>query len=354
MPHEAYQRLRRRRTRRVRLKRWLWREASFLAAVGRHLRWRFAILLLLLVTGGLLFIVLDPEARLSPVEAIYTTWSLVFGQPPGPFPHHPVLQALFFLVPILGLTIIIEGIIDLARVLRDRTHYERSWCQAMAHALSGHIVLVGLGRLGFRTWQLLNDLDEPVVVIESRADAPFLDELRVAGTPFFIGDGRRDELLLEAGIARARSIILATDDDLAHMEMALDARRLNPKIRVVLRMFDQALADKIREGFNIHLAMSQSAISAPAFATAALDATMTGSFVVGGELIVLQRRTVDDAWKGRRIDEIGASIGGVVVELVSGGAHRLFPPADHRVTPGDQLLLQAPFDNLRTKGATSR
>ncbi|HEX7877808.1 MAG TPA: NAD-binding protein, partial [Candidatus Eisenbacteria bacterium] len=168
-------------------------------------------------------------------------------------------------------------------------------------------------------------------------------------TPFFIGDGRRDELLLEAGIARARSIILATDDDLAHMEMALDARRLNPKIRVVLRMFDQALADKIKEGFDIHLAMSQSAISAPAFATAALDGTMVGSFVVGDELIVLQRRTVDGAWNGKRIDEIGKAVGGVVVEQVTGGARRLFPSPEKAVALGDELLLQAPFENLRVQ-----
>jgi voltage-gated potassium channel len=349
MPGNAAGRLRRRLSLRRRVKRWLWREAAFLAALLRHLRWRFAILLLLLVVGAMLFMTLAPADHPTLAGAIYATWSLVFGQPPGPFPGHPVLQALFFLVPILGLTIIVEGIIDLARVLRDRSHYERSWCQAMAQTLSDHIVLVGLGRLGYRTWQLLNALDEAVVVIESRADAPFLDELRAAGTPFFIGDGRRDELLIEAGIARARSIILATDDDLAHMEMALDARRLNPKIRVVLRMFDQALADKIKEGFDIHLAMSQSAISAPAFATAALDGTMTGSFVVGDELIVLQRRTVDEAWHGRKVADIARSIRGVVVEAVTGGSRSLFPPPDFAVSRGDELLLQAPFENLRVR-----
>ncbi|HEX7879928.1 MAG TPA: hypothetical protein VF720_10990, partial [Candidatus Eisenbacteria bacterium] len=169
MPDTPAGRLRRRTTLRRRVKRWLWREAAFLAALIRHLRWRFLILLLLLTAGGALFVTLSPEPKPSLVEAVYMTWSLVFGQPPGAFPFHPVLQALFFLVPILGLTIIVEGIIDLARVLRDRTHYERSWCQAMAQTLSDHIILVGLGRLGYRTWQLLNNLDEAVVVIESRA-----------------------------------------------------------------------------------------------------------------------------------------------------------------------------------------
>jgi len=70
----------------------------------------------LLGIGGILFLRFEPEKDHSPIEAIYVTWSLVFGQPAEAFPSSPLLQALFFLVPIIGLTIIIEGIIDLAEI----------------------------------------------------------------------------------------------------------------------------------------------------------------------------------------------------------------------------------------------
>ncbi|MDZ4806621.1 MAG: NAD(P)-binding protein [Candidatus Eisenbacteria bacterium] len=339
-----------------RLRRWCWREGCFVAALARHLRWRFLIMTVLLATGAVLFIRLEPEKDHSPIEAIYMTWSLVFGQPAEALPRSPFLQALFFLVPIIGLTIVIEGIIDLARVLRDRRHYERSWCQAMADSLSDHIILVGLGRLGYRTWQILNQLDEPMVVIESKADASFLNELRRSGTPFLIGDGRVDDILIEAGITRARSIILATNDDLANMEMALDSRRLNPTIRVVLRMFDQSLANKIKEGFDIHLAMSQSAISAPAFATAALDRSIVNSFVINNQLIVLQRQSLGagHAWVGLTVGEVARTIGGVVVEVRAGKESRLFPESERRLVAHEELLVQGPFENLRRRVASGR
>jgi voltage-gated potassium channel len=334
-----------------RLRHRAWREWCFLLAIFRHLRWRFFLMMALLGTGALLFSRLEPERRHSPVEALWLTWSLIFGEAAEEFPESPVLQALFFLAPILGLTIIVEGIIDLAQVLRDRRRYERSWCLTMAGLLKNHIVLVGLGRLGFQTWEILHELDESLVIVETDEKNAFLDRLREAGTPFLLGDGRRDQLLLEAGVANAKSIVLATDDDLANMEMALDARRLNPKIRVVLRMFDQALADKIREGFDIHLAMSQSALSAPAFATAALDPEIVNSFVVGSELVVMQRLVVDagGAWAGRTTGDVARAFRGAVVEHrgAAGGAPTLFPAAATPLVSGDELIVQGPFADAR-------
>ncbi|NJL18652.1 MAG: hypothetical protein HC938_17335 [Nitrospira sp.] len=42
-------------------------------------------------------------------------------------------------------------------------------------------------------------------------------------------------------------IVIATNDDMANLEVALDARRLNPKIRVLMRLYDQQIAAKIAE-----------------------------------------------------------------------------------------------------------
>ena len=47
------------------------------------------------------------------------------------------------------------------------------------------------------------------------------------------------------------TLVIATNDDLANVEIALDARRLNPHIRVVLRMFDENIANKLRDAFHL-------------------------------------------------------------------------------------------------------
>jgi Trk K+ transport system NAD-binding subunit len=256
---------------------------------------------------------------------------------------------LFFVVPILGLTVIIEGIVDFSLLLRDRRRCERSWCKIMAQSLSDHVVLIGLGRLGYRVFHLLRRLGEHVVVIERDGDNEFLEDVRRDGAPLFIGDARREALLSDANVQKCKSVVLATNDDLANLEIALDARRIAPTVRIVLRMFDQNMADKIRDGFNIHLAMSQSAISAPAFATAAIESAIVNSMVVGDQLVVMQRWHVRPGGPmcGKTVAEVLQELGcGVVERRPVGAPGRLFPPADTRLVDGDELIVQGPFDKL--------
>ena len=295
------------------------------------------VIIFVLLGGGLLFQQFEPTKKLSLPAATFYTWSLVFGQAPEDFPPSRILQAMFFVVPILGLTVILEGIVDLALTLRDRRRHERGWCTMMASSLTNHIVLVGFGRLGYRTFLLLRRLGEKVVVVERDEKSEFLDELRREGSPLLIGDARREYMLEAANIGKARSIVLATNDDLANLEIALDARQMAPSIRVVLRMFDQNMADKIHDNLNIENAMSQSAMSAPGFATAAIDPATVNSFVVGDHLVVMQRWRVREEGRlsGKTIGELCEAHGiGVVEHRPQGGAAQLFPSQATRLQPG--------------------
>ncbi len=325
------------------------REWCFVRAAGRHLGPRVAFIAAVLIGGGLLFRQYDSHRDLSFAEAAYYTWSLVFGQAPERFPKETPLRVMFFLVPVLGLTVIIEGIVDFALLLRDRRRYERNWCMMMARSMSGHVVLVGFGRLGYRVFQLLRRLGEYVVVIERDANNRFLEELRRDGSPLILGDARDDVVLQQANVEAAKSVVLATDDDLANLEIALDSRRICPGIRVVLRMFDQNLADKVRDGFNIHIAMSQSMMAAPAFATAAINPSIVYSFGVGDQLVVIQRCTVRQGgpFAGKSVGQVMSEMGCGVVEVrASGQAARLFPAPDTVLNASDELLVQGPFGTL--------
>jgi hypothetical protein len=202
-----------------------WREWCFLRAVVNRLGRQFLFLIALLLVGAVLFRTYEPEKNLPFIQAVYYTFSLVFGQPPEAFPASTLLRVLFFAVPLLGLTVIIESIIELSQMLRDRRRSEQSWCKIMAQSLQDHIIVVGLGKLGYRTFLILRKLGHQVVAIEQDAQNQFLDEFRKEGSPFIIGDARREALLLEAGVERARAVVIATDNDLTNLEVALDARR---------------------------------------------------------------------------------------------------------------------------------
>ena len=127
------------------------------------------------------------------------------------------------------------------------------------------------------------------------------------------------------------------------------AGRLAPKIRVVLRMFDQHMADKIRDGFDIHLAMSQSALSAPAFATVAIEPSIVNSMVVNNQLVVMQRWFVkqDGPLCDRTVGDVLIDLGFSVVEQrPRNDQGRLFPPPETRLSVGDEVFVQGPYEKL--------
>lgn len=327
----------------------MWREWCFARAVLTRFGLRLALLVALLAAGAALFVLLEPEKRHTPARALYIVWSLIFGEQAEEFPRHGVLQAMFFVVPVLGLTMFVEAIVEFSLLLRDRRRAERSWCQMMAASLRDHIVLVGLGRLGYRTFLLIRKLGEPVVVIERQADNEFLDAVRRDGSPLLIGDARRHALLVDANVAAARSIIVATNDDLANLEIALDARRLAPQIRVVLRLFDQNMADKVRDGFNIPVAMSQAALAAPTFGMAAIDQSIISTQVVGDQLVVMLRWIVQAGGPlcNRTVGDVLDELGFAVIELRNKRiGSQLFPRSGVRLAAGDELVVQGAYETL--------
>jgi Trk K+ transport system NAD-binding subunit len=341
---------------RVRRPRWAearrrtWREWCFARSLLERLWLKFTVLAVVLAAGAVMFMRLEPERDHSFPAALFQTYSLIFGNPAESFPRHWALQSLFFLVPIVGLVVIIEGIVETATLVRDRRRNERVWCRIMAESMRDHVIIVGLGRLGYRTWQVLHQLQVRTVVLEVDDKNQFLADVRRQGTPLFLGDARRESLLVDANIADARAIVLATTDDLANLEIALDARKINPRIRVVLRMFDQNMADKVREGFQIPTAMSESAISAPAFATAALERGILSSMVLDHHLVVTAQGVVtpQGPLDGKSVSQVLAESGVQVIRILSGdSAAVLFPRSDAHLAGGDEIVFQGLHQNVR-------
>lgn len=70
---------------------------------------------------------------------------------------------------------------------------------------------------------------------------PLAVAMAVVACPTSGGDARFQQTLVGANIGKAKAIPATTDDDLANIEAALDAREINPGVRVVLRLFDDTL-----------------------------------------------------------------------------------------------------------------
>jgi Trk K+ transport system NAD-binding subunit len=206
---------------------------------------------------------------------------------------------------------------------------------------SGHVVVCGLTPVGFRTVEELLGLGERVVVIELDADNRFVATARRLGAAVIIGDATVGEVLRQARAATARSVVAAMHNDLVNLEVALLAREINARQRVVLLLSDTQLAQMLREAANIRLAVSVPALAAPAFLAGLFGDRVGSIFLVRDRLLAVLDLLVqaDDA-----------SIAGQPVRAVAMD-YRLLPVAvlpaqgpppprllDARLAAGDRLV----------------
>jgi voltage-gated potassium channel len=247
------------------------------------------LFVLAMVGGGLLYRGLaagTPDSIGSPAEAVYLVLSLTFLQSLGDFPGVWYLQLFYFVMPLIGISILAQGLADFGVLFFNRRARGKEWEMAVASTFSNHIVLIGLGHLGFRVLTQLHNLDQDVVVIEHNPSAELVSHAQAMNAPVLAGDGKQPESLKAAGIDKARAIIVCTQNDSMNLQIAFRARRLNPQIDVVLRIFDYDFAQTVYEQFGFR-AMSATGMSAPIFAAAAAGVDITRPITVEGETLSL-------------------------------------------------------------------
>lgn len=120
-----------------------------------------------------------------------------------------------------------------------------------AQYLSAQVVLVGYGRVGKQISKYLNEAGIPYVVAERNRE--LVERLRAAGIAAVSGDAVDPIVLVQAHIARASMLVIATPDTFDIRQMIKTARTLNPAIEIVVRthneeeaaLLEKELGDKV-------------------------------------------------------------------------------------------------------------
>ncbi|HLY09010.1 MAG TPA: NAD-binding protein [Planctomycetota bacterium] len=317
--------------------------------IVREFRWPLVVFGFLVIFGGALF---SRTMALPYGKACFGVFMLIFVQPSLDFPDTWYNQALFFLIPIVGLGAVADSVVRLGYLIFSSKRKLQEWWIMEASTYRNHIVLCGLGRVGYRIVEELLAAKEAVVAIEKDGDSMFVEEMQDRGVPVLIGEARLKKNLLLANIQEARAIILATNDDLANLDAALTARDLRPDIKVVLRLFDDTLATKVAAQFQMPV-ISTSQVSAPAFVAAVTGRSVHQYFQMDGQTIHLADlrihrlpvRTVSSLQK-----EFGVS---VVLHKRNGAATGMADP-DSTIQSGDILVVAASADRMRTLEEANR
>jgi CPA2 family monovalent cation:H+ antiporter-2 len=134
---------------------------------------------------------------------------------------------------------------ELARKLERREDPLAELPMSTDHAkLSGQVVLVGYGRVGKRIAAELSAQGIHFVVAEQNREV--VEELRKRGVAAVAGDAGEPAVLIQAHIARASMLVVATPDTFRVRAMIETARALNPAIKTVLRSHSESEAELLR------------------------------------------------------------------------------------------------------------
>jgi Trk K+ transport system NAD-binding subunit len=270
-----------------------WRDTLILL---KEFRTPLLIFTVAVVGGGLIYYEIanrvgEPGLVRSPTEAIFVVMTAAFLQPASQFPQHYSLQLFHFIMPVVGIIILAQGLADFGSLLFNRRARTKEWEMAVASTMKNHIVLVGLGHLGYRVTQHLHEMGKHIVVVELNTSSHTVIAARKLGITVIEEDARNSTALEGANIRSAQTIILASQNDAMNLQIALKARSLNPQIQVVIRIFDEDFAHALHDQFGF-IALSATEMAAPVFAAAAAGADVTNPISIEGQQLSLARLTI--------------------------------------------------------------
>jgi Trk K+ transport system NAD-binding subunit len=113
---------------------------------------------------------------------------------------------------------------------------------------------------------------------------------RIAGVRVIQADRVDVDALRSARIGTADALAMVQQDDVGNIHAALTAQDLNPRLRLVIRMFNMSLGHGIRRLFTDCAVLSDASMAAPAFVAAALGEVEPSHFRLPGRTLYVARR----------------------------------------------------------------
>jgi voltage-gated potassium channel len=111
--------------------------------------------------------------------------------------------------------------------------------------IQDHFIVCGYGQVGRTVVQQLRKAQIPLVLIESNEG--LYKEVVAEGIPVISGDGRQRNVLMDAGIERAKGICVLIDNDAENLYITITARSLNPHVKILMRAGQRRYAEAMRK-----------------------------------------------------------------------------------------------------------
>jgi voltage-gated potassium channel len=226
-------------------------------------------------------------------------------------------------------------------------------------ALQGHVIVCGFGRMGKAVVEELEQAGASVLVVE--CDPEKQSELDAEGRLNLLGSALEESVLREAGIARARAIVVAMPNDPDNVFVTLSARELNPEIRVHaraetpqgMRRLRLAGADQVISIHHLGGMRIANAIVRPAVVDFIELAAPGAGAPIDLEEVALSEGCRLDGSTLREIKEHGIVVSVVAIKR-EGQPMTLDPGPDDVMIAGDHVVVVGDRDNVQALTALAQ
>lgn len=127
-----------------------------------------------------------------------------------------------------------------------RAVLERRRMESKIARLTDHFIICGYGRMGATLCEYLQNRHQTFVIIDLNPEV-ITAERRQAGWLFLSGDATQDEVLLRAGVERARGLTTVLPTDADNLYVVLSSRLLARELQIVARASDDRAAQKMTQ-----------------------------------------------------------------------------------------------------------
>ena len=311
-------------------------------------RFRFMLVLLVLIIGLGTFgymLIEDWEVLDALYMTVITLATVGFREV-----HQltPLGQVFTVLLIIFGVGGVIYTIGTLAQLLIEGELQEllgRREMEKQLQKIRDHYIICGYGRVGKQVSREFRQRRVPFVVVEK--DPALLEELTCEGVIYLQGDSTEDHTLIEAGIERAKGLVLTIASEADNVFVTLTARHLNPELFITARADSPSAEKKIyRAGAN--KVVSPYIIGGNRMAIATLQ-PYVGDFLRLGELDKDTGLTIEEvqiapgspiAGKTLKDSALWEETGFNLIGIKKATKEVLFnPPPDTMIQPGDILII---------------
>ncbi len=116
---------------------------------------------------------------------------------------------------------------------------------AQTMAAQNHVIICGYGRSGQNMSRILEQESVPFIALDN--DPRRISEATIAGESVVYGDAARREVLIAAGLMRAKVLVVSYADTVSALKILAHVQALRPELSVVVRTHDDSDIDLLKE-----------------------------------------------------------------------------------------------------------